>query len=689
MEKKAFFRLIFIGFFIVFSVSCSGGIVSASSDSMNTNWDIILKIENLNDALDVVDKLIGTDSSQAEQLPTAILRAMLQGTDWIDPQRCIVFAVQLKEPQPLSIALVPFRKTNELFQGMFSAVSGPDYYLLPIPPGQQMGISKEAESALSSISQKQLKKSVSLEFFINRVLKENEPRIRETLLNMQNQQDVAQRNDQEFTPEETQKIVNDMLNVAAQMETLYLGLNLRQETITASLEVQAREGSDLAKLFTPGTQTTIFNSYHPAYQMNYKMARFDMMGMLNLLDQVFGTIYSKLGLNFRELTSIASYFTGETAGGMNYSSKGSRIESITVLKKAYKPSDFFETVFFPWLNNYSENMKKVIEAQQGFTTEPLYHRAGNSRVGGYDVVGVRFDIPMLPEETEQPAISNQKLQTMTYEFRMTVVDNLLMTASDDTRLKELIDIGKKLKPEPLTGPMAWFKIDTASYFSALKDMIPELSGPEPMPDMGKIGYDINMEKGRLTVDSIVKIQDIRNIIQYVRSISAPNIESTLNKKPFENFRRVHSNHDSNKDWNASASEIPSITISQAVKKPQAKNDYNYWINRGSLLSAYGNEKAAVLYYRKAIELNPDRSEGHFLLGVSLGELNRFEEALDSLNRAIAIDPNQSAYFYARGRVYLLYGQTEMADSDMLHAAEMGNQDAINYLNRNSHFHMNI
>jgi hypothetical protein len=98
--------------------------------------------------------LIGADNLHPEKSPTAMLRAMLQGTDWIDPRRSVVMALQLQETQPLAVVLIPFKKPNEIFKSMFNAASGPNHYLVPLPPGQDINFSTEAETILLAESNK-------------------------------------------------------------------------------------------------------------------------------------------------------------------------------------------------------------------------------------------------------------------------------------------------------------------------------------------------------------------------------------------------------------------------------------------------------------------------------------------------------------------------------------------------------
>ena len=113
--------------------------------------------------------------------------------------------------------------------------------------------------------------------------------------------------------------------------------------------------------------------------------------------------------------------------------------------------------------------------------------------------------------------------------------------------------------------------------------------------------------------------------------------------------------------------------------PDSKNTPAYWMDRGGLLAAYGNYTAAARCYQKAIDLAPDRAEAYFQLGVAYGEMGRLEAAVKAISQAIDRDPANGAYFYGRGRVYLLAGEENLAMKDFMEAGFLGNKDARNYL----------
>ena len=119
----------------------------------------------------------------------------------------------------------------------------------------------------------------------------------------------------------------------------------------------------------------------------------------------------------------------------------------------------------------------------------------------------------------------------------------------------------------------------------------------------------------------------------------------------------------------------------AKKTEDQEKNADYWYDRGILVSVYGNDKAAIQYFQKVIELDPRRSDAYFQLGVSYGELREYEKAVSAISKAIELNPDKSVYYYGRGRIHLLFGDEDKALTDLKKAAEMGNRDAIRYFER--------
>jgi tetratricopeptide (TPR) repeat protein len=121
--------------------------------------------------------------------------------------------------------------------------------------------------------------------------------------------------------------------------------------------------------------------------------------------------------------------------------------------------------------------------------------------------------------------------------------------------------------------------------------------------------------------------------------------------------------------------------SQTTKQPSkpVKKDARYWFNKGALVSTYGNNKAAVQYFQKAIALDPNFSGAYFSQGVSYGQLGQYQKAIAQINRALKLEPQNGMYYYGRGRVYLLSGDKTRAMEDFKKAADLQDEDALDYL----------
>ena len=128
-------------------------------------------------------------------------------------------------------------------------------------------------------------------------------------------------------------------------------------------------------------------------------------------------------------------------------------------------------------------------------------------------------------------------------------------------------------------------------------------------------------------------------------------------------------------------QTEAATQKPTAAKPSVRvtNDAQYWFNKGALVSTYGNNEAAVQYFHKAIVLNPDFSRAYFSQGVSYGQLGQYQKAVAQINMALQKEPQNGLYYYGRGRVYLLWGDKEKAMADFQKAADLGSEDAIDYL----------
>lgn len=115
------------------------------------------------------------------------------------------------------------------------------------------------------------------------------------------------------------------------------------------------------------------------------------------------------------------------------------------------------------------------------------------------------------------------------------------------------------------------------------------------------------------------------------------------------------------------------------EKTTSPQDADYWFDKGALCATYGNDRAAITYFQKAIALDPNRSGAYFEQGISYGQLGDYDKALSLVDKAIEMEPQNGLYIYGRGRVYLLAGKQDRAMEDFKKAAELDDEDAQAYL----------
>jgi tetratricopeptide (TPR) repeat protein len=167
------------------------------------------------------------------------------------------------------------------------------------------------------------------------------------------------------------------------------------------------------------------------------------------------------------------------------------------------------------------------------------------------------------------------------------------------------------------------------------------------------------------------MNDIRTIIAYFKGIPITEHEAKVIKKPADLSAELKS-----------SSKDPETTQKKKAKTPEQIRAS--WLKKGTLASAYGDEKTAIAQFQKAIEMDPEKGDAYFYQGISYGEIGEYPKAISALSRAVILAPEKGAYHYGRGRVYLISGDLEKAMIDFKRAAALGNPDARRYLAAKEH-----
>jgi hypothetical protein len=382
-----------------------------------------------------------------------------------------------------------------------------------------------------------------------------------------------------------------------------------------------------------------------------------------MLGASFGQFYRQMGFDFDELAELAKGLTGEMAGGMALDQGGMQFEMIYALHDAVEGETYLTDVYLPWFQKYNQQMASLMEAQTGQPVRPLYERMPDTTLSGHRVYGVRTRFPaMTPVGSGMPA--NAVLQD--YQTRLAAVDNLILMASSNAAMERMIASSADLQPSPAQGSMARFSMDLGAYLKGLQSLLPAGGQAADIPDdIGDLSLVADMQGGQLTTRTRVKVEDIQRTMGLLAAMST----------------RMAAAGPATAAQSMASETLPPASAAPAPPPPHAERPKTaaYWMDRGGLLSAYGNYAGAVRCYRKALALDPDLAEAHFQKGVAYGEMGRFDAAVDAISQAIDRRPTNGTYFYGRGRIYLKAGDGDLAMKDFMEAGFLGSDDARAYL----------
>lgn len=636
--------------------------------------DAVVKISQIGNTLNLVDDLLESGTAQTKAPVTAQIRAVLQGTDWIDPDRLIVIGIEFEGNQPISAILVPFLRPNANFQAMFNAKTGSDYYMISLPPGAPQIISESFEDTLVKESSAKSKTTIMAQIIVDRLLEKNRDRINTWLEKIETSTMQQSNNPMVPTPEDARAMISGMLDMASQLDTISFGIDLTQEQLAFTFSSQARAESDLAALFTRTATSSRLSTFKPNFQINFSSGPYDIAGFMKMLNNTFGSFYQKIGLDFSEIASICEPFSGEIAGGVSSDKTGFDFEIISVLKDGAQTASFLENIYLPWIEKYSRDLAVLMEQQSGRKPTDVFVRTADTMVAGCKVVGVKSKIPVFPALPQTPGVPAPDYPIMVYDTRMTTTNNLLLMASDDRRLEKLIGLTRTFKETTLNGPMMTIDVNLGTYLSALGEMLPDLNIPvsgskQTIADLGKLAFTMNLENGRIDTVTSFKLEDIKVMItNFNKARAAPPAESKDKGRAQPGMKTE------------SAGKVDQLP----VKTRYAEKNPVYWSEKGELVAAYGNDKAAVEFFKEAIRLDPQRNDYYFNISVSYCELGEYAEALTSINKALAMDNENGAYYYTRGRIYLLSADKDKAMDDFIHSARLDHKDARDYLTNVAH-----
>lgn len=665
MKLKSFYVIIRT-LLLAAILACLGGAAFLDRSAHAQTPDAFIKISRIDPIIGIMEQSAVDPSARKKpsSSPGAMIEGMLQGTAWIDPSRSIIIGVAFSQMQPQIFVFIPFAKPNKNFQSSYNAVKGADYYVVPLSSGRQpSSVNPEMLAALETASRAQADALIEVKIEIKRLLDGRYDQLRQLINdtplsppNSQTPQEIM------LKPGEIRITLLNLLAKARQLENITATIDFDEQMFKTALKARAIKGTAMAQLFASGRQQSHLKNYHPESHIRFRSRAFDVKGMLDLLDACFGRIYTQLGVDFKSISKISAYFTGESAGGISYRRNQMMLEMISQLSDPKSSVNFAEAIYLPWFLEYNRNIGRIIETRSGGRIKPQCSRILDSTLDGHKVVGVKGQWPVMD--------AGNNIAAMKYRMRITTVDSFLVIAPNDNRMKALIQKVKTLEKKPVgKTPLMTTTVDLKGYLAALNRLNPKRSGAIPLPrDMGAIQITMNGDGLGASFRSSMRVKDIRPLAAYFSAQTVSNqrrvaVKSTQPKLEMKAPKQP--------------SEPAAVTGHTAVRPRNA----DYWVRKGMICSTYGNDAAAVKYFEKALKLSPKRADIWFNQGISYGEIGDFVEAVMALNKALELGYPEGAGLYGRARIYLLADETERALEDIRHAAALGYDEAIEYLNK--------
>ena len=665
MNKKPL-ALTYLLIFSLLTLICAHPVFSQDSQPAP---DVVVKVIQLDKLLETIDRVSEAIPTQNQSSPSTLIRSMLMGTSWIDPDRAIVAGAFLKKDpaqQPDAAALVPFKKPNDDFQMNYNAIAGSDYYIVSLPPGQGGMVSDRMEEALVAASLAPPDGLISLDMAASQIIAKADPQIQNMLQSLE-QKLPPEAAETGMTPQQVKQMLTNLLETGKQVETVSVGLDLPPEEFAFFFNLKAFDDAELAKALDveKSEAPLILADYQPGYQMQFRSRPYNINAVMDFFDKNFGPVYDQMGLDFGKLKEMTGYFSGEMAGGASFGKDGLDLEVIAVFDESKElPENYLKSVYLPWMLDYGKTMAAYVSRQSPeVQIDNFFESMPASTVAGQPVVGLKGKMPV-----EMQTDAN----ALTFQLRMTRVGNMLLTASDDKQLKTLIEKAKGLEKAPISGPLMQMDVDLAAYLAAINEFMPEQAKMDEseIPEIGNLTYTLDLADGMLKTRYSMQRDAIQKMAGYFKQLG-------------QEGARAGTQWD--QEDQAQAAEKPGVAEQKDASQAKPadtqpdEDSPQYWLNKGELFATYGNERRAIEHYKKALELDPNNSKAYFHLGVSYGEAGQYEKALDAINRAIALQPEDGDYYYARGWIYSLAGNPDKAKTDMQQASDLGNPDAEKYL----------
>lgn len=130
-----------------------------------------------------------------------------------------------------------------------------------------------------------------------------------------------------------------------------------------------------------------------------------------------------------------------------------------------------------------------------------------------------------------------------------------------------------------------------------------------------------------------------------------------------------------------------MTQKTEIKSPPQKTTRDQiLVHQGKILFERGKYEMAIDKLNQAVEINPDNDEAYFQRGLAWMYKGSLERAKDDFTRALVTNPQNSVAFANRGTVWFDLGDYDKAVEDFSRSLELNPENTVTLINRGNAYY---
>lgn len=128
--------------------------------------------------------------------------------------------------------------------------------------------------------------------------------------------------------------------------------------------------------------------------------------------------------------------------------------------------------------------------------------------------------------------------------------------------------------------------------------------------------------------------------------------------------------------------ITLLCIFTLLGSPAMSETTSDWFNKAQALSdgeKFSDPQKAIEYLNNAIRLQPNDAEAYYNRGIAYDNLGRHQQAIKDYSQTVRLKPDYAEAFHNRGTLYNTTGQYQLAIADFNESIRINPGEADNYI----------